>query len=332
VTLAVPLQITIQLGSGAVGAAPRGEAAFAEAFGAGAPVNIDPDYGNREGYDPRFLAGAEVPLPKLSKQLRRYAATVSETDEWAEEFELKYHHFSLVMNAARRLAFFTAVNIDGKAHRQEDLKRGKDKWYFDPRVPKMAQLGEELYRANLFDRGHLVRRLDPAWGRTTRIAKTGNDDTFHFTNCSPQHERFNQGKNLWAGLEDYLLKKATGEEKRLTVFTGPVFDDAGDPDHRGVQIPKQYWKVAVVGRPGGKVAALGFIVSQEKLLRSMTDVAFDAAAVAEMFQTSVANVEAATGLDFGGLDQVDVGAVEDFAPGQPPLRKLEDHDDIRLGG
>jgi endonuclease G len=41
-----------------------------------------------------------------------------------------------------------------------------------------------------------------------------HDDTFHFTNCCPQHERFNQGKNLWAGLEDYLLNRAADERKR----------------------------------------------------------------------------------------------------------------------
>jgi endonuclease G len=229
------------------------------------------------------------------------------------------------------LAFFTAVNIDGKAHRQDDLKRGNDKWYFDTRIPQSAQIGLELYTANPFDRGHLVRRLDPAWGRTVRVAKTANDDTFHFTNCSPQHARFNEGKNLWAGLEDYLLEKATGEQKRLTVFTGPVFED-DDPEYRGVQIPKQFWKVAVVGRPGGKVAALGFIVSQEKLLRSMGDISFGAMAVAETFQTSVANVEAASGLSFGKLKGVDAGGVQNFAPGQPALRKLDDLGDIQMGG
>ena len=323
VTLTVPLQVTIQLGSGG--------AFTAASFGTGAAVNIDPDYGNREGYDPAFLGGAAVAMPGLSAGQRQVAARVSDTDEWADELELKYHHFSVVMNAARQLAFFTAVNIDGMAHRQGELRRGKDKWYFDPRIPKSAQFGEELYRADPFDRGHLVRRLDPAWGRTSRVAKTANDDTFHFTNCSPQHERFNQGKNLWAGLEDYLLEKATGEQKRLTVFTGPVFED-DDPEYRGVRIPKRFWKVAVVGRPGGRVAALGFIVSQEKLLRSMGDVSFDPTAVAETFQTSVANVEAAAGLSFGELKDVDAGGVQNFAPGQPPLRKLDDLGDIQMGG
>src|SRR5947208_1987598 len=57
--------------------------------------------------------------------------------------------------------------------------------------------------ANPFDRGHLVRRLDSTWGDTVDEAKQHGDDSFHFTNCSPQFWSFNQGKQLWAGLEDY---------------------------------------------------------------------------------------------------------------------------------
>ena len=47
------------------------------------------------------------------------------------------------------------------------------------------QTGEEAYRDNPLDRGHLVRRLDPAWGASRDEAKRSNDDTFHFTNCTP---------------------------------------------------------------------------------------------------------------------------------------------------
>src|SRR5207249_3763343 len=135
----------------------------------------------------------------------------------------------VILNAKRRLAYFTAVNIDGRS--AQSPKREKDKWFFDPRVSKDEQVGNEFY-AKPFDRGHLVRRLDPAWGPSPAVVKTANDDTFHWTNCSPQHARFNEGKNLWAGLEDYLLKKASAEGKRLTVFTGPVFREE-DHEYKG---------------------------------------------------------------------------------------------------
>src|SRR5262249_5528976 len=154
-----------------------------------------------------------------------------------------------VLNARRRAAFFTAVNIDGTQQQELDKRTG-DRWIFDRRVPSRLQIGNEWY-AKPFDRGHLVRRLDPAWGRTKAIAKSANDDTFHFTNCSPQHERFNEGKRLWQGLENYLLETATGDDRRISVFTGPIFDDEDDPEYEGVKIPREFWKVAAWVRPDG---------------------------------------------------------------------------------
>jgi endonuclease G, mitochondrial len=145
-----------------------------------------------------------VPLPALSSELQPLAAiNVTATDE--PRHVLRYHHFSVVMNKERGLAFWVGVNIDGALHSwRKDLARTKDKWFFDPSIPQFQQVGEEVYAKNALDRGHLVRRLDPAWGQDLETAKKANDDTFHFTNCTPQHEDFNQNKTTWAGLEDYI--------------------------------------------------------------------------------------------------------------------------------
>jgi endonuclease G, mitochondrial len=37
-----------------------------------------------------------------------------------------------------------------------------------------------------FDRGHPIRRLDATWGGTMDEVKQNGNDSFHFTNCSPQ--------------------------------------------------------------------------------------------------------------------------------------------------
>jgi DNA/RNA endonuclease G (NUC1) len=320
ITLTVPVRITIQVGS----AGPSH--VEAEAFAAGAAaISIDSDYGNREGYDPEFLGGGplSVPLAGLSETQRRDAARVDGAEPEDDACELKYHHFSLVMNRRRRLPFFTAVNIDGRTPRSPE--RDNDRSSYDPRVDRNAQIGNELY-GRPFDRGHLVRRLDPAWGRTRRMAKAANDDTFHWTNCSPQHFRFNEGKNLWAGLEDYLLQKAGAERKRLTVFTGPVFE-ADDPEYREVLIPKRFWKVAVLARDGA-LAALGFLVSQEALLRDF--LSFGPQDVARTFQLPIRRIEKATGLRFGTITDLDALSVTDFTPGGAPERELFDFDAIRI--
>jgi DNA/RNA endonuclease G (NUC1)/V8-like Glu-specific endopeptidase len=336
VTMTIPLNITVSLGTlagqlslptvaQAVQTAVAGESGLQEA------VTIDPDYDGREGYDPEFLGSGNlrVLLPKLHTSKVRHAARLVNPQAGADQHELKYHHFSVVMNGKRRLAFFTAVNIDGKKAR--DIARESDKWFFDPRISRQEQIGNDLYASNPFDRGHLVRRLDPAWGRTERIAKVANDDTFHFTNCSPQHERFNQGQNLWQGVENFLLDRATGADQKLTVFTGPVFRD-DDPEYRGIQIPLEYWKVAVLVGQDGKLASLAFLVTQEDLIeRVVEEAAID---TARTFQTSVSEIERLTGLDFERLRAHDIQSVDSFAAGETtqsgiriPLTSL---DQIRL--
>ena len=79
-------------------------------------------YRSAEGYDPLFLgAEHELDLPKLAPHLRPKVAKLKDGGE-----VLTYHHFSIVMNAERRLAFLTAVNIDVRQLKQ--VKRNRDNW------------------------------------------------------------------------------------------------------------------------------------------------------------------------------------------------------------
>jgi len=332
ITLNIPLRITVSLdrpeenSTGGPFILGPAVTALEEA------ISIDPDYDSRAGYDPSFLGTGdhEIPLPALPDALLADAAINSRAAEGAEPHELPYHHFSVILNGRRRLAFFTAVNIDGRSSLRPS--REKDRWFFDPRVRPDQQVGDELYASNPFDRGHLVRRLDPAWGRSERVAKVANDDTFHFSNCSPQHEKFNQGKNLWAGLEDFLLDKAGAEGKRFIVFTGPVFRD-DDPDYRGIKIPKEFWKVAAYLKSGVGLVSAAFLVSQAKLVEPVVAEESAAERVARTFQKTVAEIERLTRLDFGPLREADVlnRPGVSFAPGQPsPQIELQEFDQIKL--
>ena len=209
--------------------------------------SIDPDYSTRHGYNPAFL-DISLALPVLT----------TEADVATEP--LRYHHFSVVMHRQRKLAVFTAVNIDGG--KADQPRRDSDKWILDPRIPASEQTGEDVYRDNDLDRGHLVRRLDPAWGPQSVAAV---DDTFHFTNCSPQHHEFNAGRTLWLGLEDYVLQNAVTSDLKVSVLSGPVLDD-DDPQYRGVALPLQYWKIVAMMRTDGKPSVTAYLLSQESLL------------------------------------------------------------------
>jgi endonuclease G, mitochondrial len=327
VTVTVPIQITIRLG-GAVAAAAAPDEAIEEL------IRIDPDYSNREGYDPEFLGSGdlEVPLPKMTAAMVANAAANRLAKKDALSYELPYHHFSVVVHRKRRLAYFTAVNIDGRTPLRE--KREADRWSFDPRIDDTVQVGNDFYKGTQFDRGHLVRRLDPAWGRTVAVAKSANDDTFHFTNCSPQHKKFNEGKNLWAGLEDYLLNRAGDERRKMIVFTGPVFAKS-DQLYRGLPIPTRFWKVAVMPSKRGGLVATAFVVNQEDLIRPLFEAATEEATkaeVAQLFQVRVRKVEDLTGLDFGTLrDHDPTGGLQMFEATEEGERELEDFGDIELG-
>ena len=262
----------------------------------------DRDLTTRAGFDPDFL-GTSVPLPAMSERLAADAVTF-ERDGRADH-ELRYEHFSLVLSASRRFARITAVGIDGR--RRLPIDRTRDRWSFDPRIARELQVGEGLYLNNALDRGHLVRRQDPDWGDTLAESLRANQDTFHFTNCTPQHSAFNQGTDLWHGLEDYILNNASGHQLRVVVFTAPVLAEE-DKVYRDVQIPRRFWKVVVTRTSDEQLHATAYILSQEELLdlRAAAPPADDwIYGGYRTFQTSVAAIEALTELDFSPLREAD---------------------------
>lgn len=347
VSLTIPLHITVRLGAVQAGPGQAGpsQAAQGQAQASGDQIRdavpgtggavaeeavaIDPDYSGRKGYDPDFL-GTPVPLPVLTAEQRADAALNRAAPAGKDPTVLNYHHFSLVMQRTRRLALYTAVNVDGQL--SQSPKRDRDKWYFDPRLDRSEQTGDELYADNDFDRGHLVRRLDPAWG-TDNVARAANDDTFHFTNCSPQHKKFNQGASLWAGLEDYLLDTAKAERLRLTVFTGPAFT-ARDPDFQGILIPLAFWKIPVFRRPDGSLSASAYMISQHELVEDILREAFTPAT----FQVPVRRVSELTGLDFAHLFDWDpmndqftpLPKAQEALATPTPARELHRFEDLQL--
>ena len=186
----LPIEITIQIRSGAE----------ARVEGLVEPFHEE-DLSNRKGYDERFL-GVRVPMPKVIDR-----KIVSKLDSGA--YRLPYEHFSVVMHRTRRLALFTASNVDADPAKKKpepgrDYTRtaltglvhsdDREKWFTDPRIPATHQLPNRFFDADRasFDKGHIVRREDVAWGSSYDELRRANGDTYHVTNCSPQIESFNR--------------------------------------------------------------------------------------------------------------------------------------------
>jgi len=272
-------------------------------------VDLDPDYANRAGYDPDFL-GIRVPVPKLGRELKKRATLGV----------LAYEHFSVLLNPDRKLAFWTAVNIDGATERRLGT-RAADVWWTDDRDEKAFkpfQITNTFYRKSGFERGHLVRRLDPAWGEDDDEAARGEADSFHFSNCSPQVPSLN--KQWWGKVEKHVLDTANANDQQICVFSGCLLTD-DDPKYQGEKIPLAYWKVVAwtVGKTRPKLRSLAFLVKQDeavaKLIKAkgVQPLSVDLGTVPEAiqgYQTTVAELAKQTGLSFGDLakDDVDVYA------------------------
>lgn len=240
----------------------------------------------RGGFDPGFL-GLALPLPELTGRAKRSALTLDGSAE------IKYTHFSLAMYRERRMALFTAHNIDGQ--RMKLVPRSGTDWRFDTRFPSEQQAGNDVYQNNPWDRGHLVRRAAVLWG-TLDEARRANADSFHYTNAVPQHRNFNRDE--WVHLEDWVLGHASDDFYRLSVFTGPVFT-ANDERYRSIQIPAAFWKIIAVRKgPQAELSVVAFLMNQYELLADHNGRRF---LNLTLYQVAVEVVESLTDLRFEPL-------------------------------
>jgi endonuclease G len=346
VRITIPLELTLRLAGGTVvngmpaapvglpvtmpgaeqllmPAAPKTLTRGAEA------LKVDIDYDNRSGYDAGFIPNASVPLPAPGADLLKDLVLLrGQQADHPEAGELRYEHFSLKLHRSRRMAVYTATNIDGATYLTVDRQTGLaepsegETWFKDPRISASYTLDQSFYNAwsTYFDRGHLTRRTDPTWGSPAE-AERANADTFHFTNCTPQHFRFNQTTPYWQGAERYVLENGllTQESKqRICVFQGPIFNDKIDLWADDVQIPSSFFKVVVWHGAQG-LKAVGLVVDQLPLLseprRSLGQPHAVPAVDVTQWRVAIPQIEQRTGLDFGDA----VRQADTIAQGAQPV-------------
>jgi endonuclease G len=305
---------------------------------------IDRDYSNRNGFDSKFVPGIKINLGEIIQPVKSKIAALIEPAEGRAFGELVYQNFSSVMHKVHHIAVLTATNIDGKTYIAIDRKTGEpsdqqpgaegDTWYKDPRINESLTLTNDFYSqwSHIFDRGHLTRRNDPTWGPN---AARANVDTFHFTNCSPQHWKFNQSIEFWQGLERYVLEQGlweTGLDKRLSVLQGPLYDAPQPLFADDVEIPNAFWKIVTWKGKGG-LKAVALVADQSDLL-SITRQGGgqpDETARANVteFRTTVADIAKRSGLDLDAIAPHDT-AKDDLPHVGEAQRKLTSFDQIKV--
>lgn len=314
INIVVPLYVTLRLGGPAAPGLSVAAPALQDGSSAVEAMVMpwhDDDYTTRHGYDPKFL-GIEVPRPEARDS--SVLATTLDGDD-----VLHYQNFSIVMHAKRRMALVTASNVTaeaklkkpepGRTYTRKALsglgKNDQERWFIDPRLDEEFQLPDVFYTRDdgAFDKGHIVRREDVAWGKTYDLLRIANGDTYHVTNCSPQVAGFNRatlGEDNWGDLEDHVLKGASSE--RYCQFAGPVLDPsdevfvgrAGGTKTVRIKIPSRYWKVIAV-RSNNGIASFGFILEQD-----LSDVPFEefVASPFKKFMVPLTELQDLTGVAF----------------------------------
>ena len=296
---------------------------------------FDANYDNREGFDVDFLRPGKLDgrvfAPTLSDRLAAQAAPLLGANKGNV---LDYHHYSVVLHKARRFAIYSAASIDFSG--RFAIPRNKDVWRVDPRIDASLQVTGECYRNNQFDRGHLTRREDLEYGATEADAVAAANDTCHWTNCTPQAAPFNEGKQLWAGLELHILEEAVEKNRfRAQVITGPVFGvrDPPIPGFPGLRYPLRYWKVVAAINASDKLFATAYVLDQRAQIRPATRAAPEVPFTPyKTFQTTIANIEALTDLAFTCGQGAKRVALKTFDPlartkaigGYLPIESLDD--------
>lgn len=287
------------------------------------------------GYDVHFL-GDRVAVPKLSEVQKNDTVLFGPPDQYL----LQHAGYSVALSASRRLAWFSSANLDAAQRRGILRKNLRSSWKTEPEIVPEAVMTRPWYRASkrLLQRGHLTPADVMEWGADEAEAAERANSTFFYSNAAPQSRRLNCAE--WRVLEAYIGAEALKSgHSRLCIHTGPVLAP-DDPEYLprpegevSLQIPRLFWKVVYYHNPEGKLCRVGFLMSQEQLLRESRLVKWPsvkrrAAAAAgpfaelgtqKVYQVDVPLIERLSGLKFSRAREV----YRDDRPQELILREID---------
>lgn len=213
-------------------------------------------------------------------------------------------NYALEWNAAKRHANWVAFSFD-KTTAADEVSR-TDAWAVDEELPEAMRTDEADHKSDGFDKGHLCASEDRVY------TKEANEQTFYYSNMSPQLNDFNGG--FWRGLEEQVQKwgRSTASDiynkvyvakggtlnDLLVNFTGthvsggtPTTDENGFTIH-GLACPASYF-MAILAQKGNDFQAIAFLVPHQEGLPHNPK-----AEDLQKYVISVDELERKTGIDF----------------------------------
>ena len=247
------------------------------------------------GYDNVSVTGYEI--PHLNDQ-NVYA------DHYVTMDGVQILNYALEWDNTKRHANWVAFTFDTTTS-ADNVKR-IDAWSVDPKLPAEMQVQESDHKNDGFDRGHLCASEDRVY------LKEANDQTFYYSNISPQLNDFNGG--FWRKLETrvqtwgrstadgvydkvYVTKGGTLNKllknfKGTTVDGGTPTTDANGFTIHGLACPEYYY-MAVLSQKDDVFHAIAFLVPHKE---GMTE--NPSSDELKEYVVSVDKLEEETGIDF----------------------------------
>lgn len=247
------------------------------------------------GYNNVSVTGYEI--PHLNDQ-NVYA------DHYVTMDGVQILNYALEWDNTKRHANWVAFTFDTTT--SADVVKRTDLWAKDPKLPAEMQTGDSDHTNDGFDRGHLCASEDRVY------LKEANEQTFYYSNISPQLNDFNGG--FWGKLEArvqtwgrstttgtydkvYVTKGGTLNKllknfKGTTVDGGTPTTDANGFTIHGLACPEYYF-MAVLSQKDDVFHAIAFLVPhKEGMTRNPSSDEL------KEYVVSVDKLEEETGIDF----------------------------------
>lgn len=189
---------------------------------------------------------------------------------------INHFAYSLSYNQQYKQANWVAYLLT-KEHLTNKVTTRKNNFKKDPLVT-IGSSDNLDYKNSGYDRGHLAPAADMLW------AKKAMEESFYYSNMSPQVHAFNAG--IWSKLEDQVRAWAINYDS-LYIVTGPVFtQNQTTIGYNQVAVPTSFYKVVLIYKQND-VKVLGFVLPNEYSKKSL-----------KTFTYSIDYIEQLTGIDF----------------------------------
>lgn len=140
----------------------------------------------------------------------------------------KVTSFSMEYDKSKKHSRWIAFRFDNQT-KQQNVSRSDEPFDADPAIGSQYQRVQADFGKQGYDRGHLCASADRLYSREV------NEQTFYYTNMSPQRNKFNTG--IWLTLEgqvqswgrsctssERLIRKIRSEDILVTTVASPFLD------------------------------------------------------------------------------------------------------------